>query len=631
MEEGASTGKIVRFGWNGTNCLSSSDDQIIPPSLYDEITSIYPHKIRGVTLGNVTTIFVTQEGGLIGCGSDTNGILLGNGAKDENKTVKVPTQLNIKFKVLKCFCGATHAGAIDFFRNLHTWGSNEFGQLGRMIDIDHKIEYEPDICVSGTPVEEVALGFSHTIILSKEGKVMACGSGKKGQLGLGKEKIISPETQKWIEQYVSTHTPLPIKFFDHLHIISIAAGDYHSLFLDGHGLVYSCGDNSYGRLGYWSETFVAIPQKLPVFGSKKYRKVIHSTRTTCDEEKEGVEESVEQEKCNGNNKNENKCSTESYQLKALKIGSGGASNYAIANDNNVYTWGFNSRGQLGLGSFDDTVSPRALQCFGNNSEIIIIDVAMGEDHTIYLSESGNLYGCGLCSSGRLGINVSADNGKKKDNNYYEESYNEPFLIPNIPLDGDPLTNIACGGAHFVGIHIIEDQIGFVQRMRKQITEAEIAEKKRLAILNHEKELLRQKKEAEEKEKETVEMFRKMQEEFDRVKKEMKEKKEFEERQRQEVIEKKKREEEAEKKRRQIERERILMEKKRQAQQKREAEELAKIQRERKRKEDEKAKAIAEKLQEEQAEKERKARQIIEEQRLIEAQKAKEEKERKRAR
>ena len=37
----------------------------------------------------------------------------------------------------------------------------------------------------GCPCKANSLGFSHTIILLEEGKVMACGDGKKGQLGLG--------------------------------------------------------------------------------------------------------------------------------------------------------------------------------------------------------------------------------------------------------------------------------------------------------------------------------------------------------------------------------------------------------------------------------------------------------------
>ena len=45
-------------------------------------------------------------------------------------------------------------------------------------------------------------------------------------------------------------------------------------FAAGDGFVYSCGDNTYGRLGFASKTFVGKPKKLTVFGSKKHRKVI---------------------------------------------------------------------------------------------------------------------------------------------------------------------------------------------------------------------------------------------------------------------------------------------------------------------------------------------------------------------
>ena len=71
---------------------------------------------------------------------------------------------------------------------------------------------------------------------------------------------------------------------------------------------------------------------------------------------------------------------------------------------------------------------------------------------------------------------------------------------------------------------VEDQEGFVTRMRKQIKTKEINEKKRLAILRHEKEVSRQKEESEKQEK-TALMFKRMKEDFDRVKLEMSKKKE----------------------------------------------------------------------------------------------------------
>ena len=130
-------------------------------------------------------------------------------------------------------------------------------------------------------------------------------------------------------------------------------------------------------------------------------------------------------------------------MKACTIGAGGASNFALANDKKVYTWGFNSRGQLGLGSFTNVISPSPIEGFGDHTGIVIVCISMGEDHTIFLSETGNLYGCGLSSSGRLGIVVD-DDMDHKTKGFNQQALNIPFLIPNLPLDGDPLTSISCG-------------------------------------------------------------------------------------------------------------------------------------------------------------------------------------------
>ena len=160
-----------------------------------------------------------------------------------------------------------------FFHQLFTWGSNEFGQLGRLVDIDNKIEYKPDLCLKDVPVIDAALGFSHTIILTDGGKVFVCGDGRRGQLGLGTEKVVSHENNgKWIVRNATSSTPTIVESFDHIEIIGIAAGDYHSLFLDKQGMLYSCGDNTFGRLGYAMTTPIQS-QKLPVFGSKKIRQI----------------------------------------------------------------------------------------------------------------------------------------------------------------------------------------------------------------------------------------------------------------------------------------------------------------------------------------------------------------------
>ena len=105
---------IIRFGWNGMNQISSKKEKLYHHHLF-EICTI---KLGGC-IRKYDNYFCYKARLLIGCGSDLNGILLGNGKIDKERKC-VPIQLKLKFKI-KMFCGATHIGAIDFFRNLHTW------------------------------------------------------------------------------------------------------------------------------------------------------------------------------------------------------------------------------------------------------------------------------------------------------------------------------------------------------------------------------------------------------------------------------------------------------------------------------------------------------------------------------
>lgn len=83
--------------------------------------------IRDFECGAYTTFFVTEEGQTYGCGGNSHGELGTN------------TQ--------KHFC------------------------------LPHKID------TKGIIVKEIAAGDSHTLFLSKQGNIYACGNGKEGQLG----------------------------------------------------------------------------------------------------------------------------------------------------------------------------------------------------------------------------------------------------------------------------------------------------------------------------------------------------------------------------------------------------------------------------------------------------------------
>lgn len=74
--------------------------------------------------------------------------------------------------------------------------------------------------------------------------------------------------------------------------------------------------------------------------------------------------------------------------KITKVVAGHSHNAAISADGDLFCWGQNSDGQLGLGDCVDRNSPTLVQGLVGTK---IIDAALGTWHTIALSASGNVF------------------------------------------------------------------------------------------------------------------------------------------------------------------------------------------------------------------------------------------------
>src|SRR3990172_9580441 len=81
----------------------------------------------------------------------------------------------------------------------------------------------------------------------------------------------------------------------------------------------------------------------------------------------------------------------------LKICCGGYYTTALTESNDVCVWGDNSHGQLGLGHTDHQTRPQKLNLHD------IICVSCGPDHTIVLTKSKKAYSCGINDYGQLGL------------------------------------------------------------------------------------------------------------------------------------------------------------------------------------------------------------------------------------
>ena len=87
----------------------------------------------------------------------------------------------------------------------------------------------------GKGVIQAACGLHHTIFLTTDGKLYACGNNENGQLGLRDSK--------------SRYVPSLIEDCKSLSVIEVACGYYHTMILAEGGDVFTFGRNDKGQLG----------------------------------------------------------------------------------------------------------------------------------------------------------------------------------------------------------------------------------------------------------------------------------------------------------------------------------------------------------------------------------------------
>ncbi|CAM9098845.1 unnamed protein product [Ascophyllum nodosum] len=250
-------------------------------------------------------------------------------------------------------------------------------------------------------IVEVFCGYEHTFALTSDGDVLGFGNGIKGQLGIGNTD--------------SHSRPQRVHLLCGKGVVKMAAGLEHSLALTESGDLYSFGDNLSGQLGL-GHNFTAkeqTPQKVPPFSKAKVMQM------ACGQDHTAVITSSGELFTFGNNRfgalglpghneegppivasNPQLVSTLSGKC-IVQIGCGLQHTVALTRAGHVYTWGHNSRGQLGTGDTKDRFTPS--QVCKPLSAAKCIHVACGGQHTLALTEHDDVFGFGSDRHGQLGL------------------------------------------------------------------------------------------------------------------------------------------------------------------------------------------------------------------------------------
>ncbi|WP_274653741.1 RCC1-like domain-containing protein [Paenibacillus humicola] len=330
--------------------------------------------IKAVSGGWQHSLALKKDGTVWAWGNNSNGDL-GYGY-DSAQARTVPVQIPSLDSVTGIAAGLYQSLAVKSDGTVWAWGGNDFGELGdgthtsRSVPVQVKnLDSAAAVTTGGTvslalkkdgtvwawgeslsrdwnygpnakqvavldSVTAVAGGMSHAIALKRDGTVWAFGDNGYGQLGSGTVTAVELN-------------PVQAAHLD--SVVSVAAGDDHSLALRSDGTVWAWGRNNFGQLGDGSTQDSNTPKKVAGLDS------------------------------------------------VVAIAGGADFSLAVKSDGTVWAWGDNGSGQLGSGDTAAHSTPVQVTRLGG-----AVSVSGGTDFSLAADKDGRVWAWGNNGNGQLG-------------------------------------------------------------------------------------------------------------------------------------------------------------------------------------------------------------------------------------
>jgi len=281
--------------------------------------------------------------------------------------------------------GTSFMAALKADKTVWAWGLNSSGQLGRGNTTSPQLT---PIQVPGlTDVEAIAVGANHVIALKADGTLVGWGFNTSGQLGLS--NTTSPQT-----------SPVPIPGLS--NVKAIAAGDNFSMALLANGEVWTWGFNSSGQLGDGSVSTRTTPVKsqYPVTPSAPVQIAAGNTFSMVRYANGTV-------KASGAGALGAAVASSTTPVATLLpagvteiFGGRGQTGFAVVTQGSgtqLFGWGLNNQGQLGIG-LPAGVQQTPVLIATNKTQ-----VGVGSNQVIFGGFGSGLAGSGPAFNGELGI------------------------------------------------------------------------------------------------------------------------------------------------------------------------------------------------------------------------------------
>ena len=424
---------------------------------------------------------------------------LGNGAFRDELSPYLVSALRKHGGTLLVSCGFDHTVAVTGDLRARGWGRAHEGQLGLHPSAAAHIEASPrgggcvltpvvaGLCEGegAAAIQAVSCGGMHTVLMTMprasrdEPALFAIGRGREGQLGLGPGALCDASPICDHALYLPGELPP----------VAVSAGGLHSAALSSHGHVFVWGDNGRGQLGL--PAFLAAPpepNELAGAGAGGYGlgasvggggggggggfgfgggvrgfgggvggggkagrlqgvadtppppavSVPHLLASSAFEGRAVLEAKVPMLISAA------ELGGRSFMVRGrrhtpLRVASISCGNYhtvASTADGQLFAWGANADGQLGMGDYEDRAFPHQVPWTFTSGPL---QVACGGRHTLILGERSEVWSCGCNLHGQLGHGAR----------FGTESLKR--FIEVEALSDESIVLVACGGAHSAAV------------------------------------------------------------------------------------------------------------------------------------------------------------------------------------
>ncbi len=393
---------------NGELGVGTYETQVLP-KLIENV-----NEVLDVASGRTHTVIVTTKGNVYTTGNNSYSSLTGTEYK-RNVFGKAVGLENIAY----IEAGEYHNAAITVDNALYVWGLNIYGQLG--IGNLNTIA-TPELVKGITEIQEMSLGKSHTQILTKAGDVYVSGINTLGQLGDG----------------TNTDTQTFKKLDTISDVYEVACGNTYSMAITNDGKVFGWGDYYHGTSAIRTKTNSNIPVQVGV------NEFLISTNEITIPNKETskieIQNSSELNVWNANTMNTayvyssinddvasvdefgnitakekgitwikvKEVATGKEQIAVVRVTEEGSTAYtevssgkdfaiSLKADGSIWSFGYNSNGELGNNSFVGTNVPESINIIKSYAKI-----ESGDQFTLVLRNDGTVWSFGDNTYGELG-------------------------------------------------------------------------------------------------------------------------------------------------------------------------------------------------------------------------------------